>query len=256
MVFASLGLTFMLIIVFAASTISYLNYISRPADSKAAKKAGQQLLGTKNKTVMMIGSHPDDAEWYTGGTLSMLHKNGNKVIVVVATSGEKGGSLKDLGAIREMEQLKAGEILGYDEIKFLRFKDRELEASAVFTNRLKGLMEKYEPSIILTFDTEKEGYIYRHPDHWAAGKATLNALKDYKKAESIYFFHSSKADTIVDVSVIAGLKNKAMSEHKSQRNGRMRRIFRYLPTNWFRANRDRGGRAYHNVQTLEFFRQK
>ena len=256
---AAFGLIVTLSFTFIIAYVSYYGRLARPSNPAAAKKIGDELKKIKGKTVMMVGAHPDDADWYTGGTLSTLHKNGNKVVVVVATSGEKGGNEDGLAKIREKEQLAAGKILGYDEVVFLRYKDRALEVSNDFVKRLQNLINKHNPSVILTFDTEKEGYIYRHSDHRAAGEATLKALKGYQHIEDIYFFHSAKATVILDISALNDLKNRALEAHKSQRNTRFRRIFRYLPARFFRRpSNDRGAQTYKDigVEAAELFRKE
>lgn len=213
---------------------SFTGNLSKPKDLPAAKKKGAALSKLTGKTVMLVGAHPDDADWYAGGTLAALHKNDNKVVVVVATSGEKGGNHKNLAKIREQEQLKAANILGYEEVKFLRFKDRELKADGKFVTKLKELIAEYRPAVIFTFDTEKEGYIYRHSDHKAAGAATLKAWKDFPSIE-LYFFHSSSNNAIVDVNPVQHLKVKALAVHKSQGQNRFRKVVRYIP--FLRSNR-------------------
>ena len=42
------------------------------------------------KVVMAIGPHPDDIEFYAGGTLVKLVGEGCQPIIVVATDGSKG----------------------------------------------------------------------------------------------------------------------------------------------------------------------
>lgn len=206
------------------------NYLAKPRDLKQSKINGQKLSSIKNKTVITVVAHPDDVDWYTGGTLSVLHKNGNRVIVVVGTSGEKGGSgMPKLNKIREKEQIRAGEILGYDKVIFLRHPDRGLKPGSKFKSQLENIFKEYKPDILFTFDTEKEGYIYRHADHEAAGEASTEVAKDFPGIKTAYLFHSSRPNTIVDVSSVIKLKEKAMSVHQSQRNSRARRIFRFIP---------------------------
>ncbi|TET53895.1 MAG: PIG-L family deacetylase [Actinobacteria bacterium] len=236
-VLASLGIL-MLILPISMSIIFYIaSRLSKPANLGVAKAKGVELSKVKGQTVMLIGAHPDDADWYAGGTLAALHKNGNKVVIIVATSGEKGGSEKNLGRTREQEQLKAAEYLQYDEVKFLRFKDRDLKDEVKLIPKLKSLIQEYKPKIIFTFDSEKEGYVYRHSDHKAAGAGALEAGKDFEDID-FYFFHSSKNNLIFDIEEVKDLKTKALGAHKSQRRrSRFIRILRYLPLNLFRSGR-------------------
>ncbi len=42
------------------------------------------------KTVLVIAPHPDDAEFYAGGTLALWAQQGNRIILVTVTNGDKG----------------------------------------------------------------------------------------------------------------------------------------------------------------------
>jgi hypothetical protein len=44
----------------------------------------------KGKTVMVFTPHPDDDLFGCGGTLALLAKNGNKIIIVIYTNDNKG----------------------------------------------------------------------------------------------------------------------------------------------------------------------
>jgi len=224
---ASIAFAVILLLISLNVVFSYFSYLSKPKDLQAAKKKGEDLLDLRKSTVMMVGAHPDDADWYVGGALSLLHEKGNRVVVVVATSGEKGGNAANLGRIRENEQLKAAKIMGYDKVEFLRFPDGNLKASERLVGKIKDLLDKYKPSVVFTFDAVKEGYIYRHPDHKASGEATLEALKG-KGGVKTYLFHSTSNDVIVDITAAQDSKIKALAAHKSQgvgRSSRYRRLF-------------------------------
>jgi LmbE family N-acetylglucosaminyl deacetylase len=39
---------------------------------------------------MFIAAHPDDTEGGAGGTISLLKKNGIKVVYLIVTNGDKG----------------------------------------------------------------------------------------------------------------------------------------------------------------------
>lgn len=211
-VFAGLVLAF-------AALIAVTNRLSEPADARVAKDRGDALLATTGSTVVAVVAHPDDVDWYTGGTLSALHRNGNRVVVVVGTSGEKGGNGPDLGERREDEQRRAGRILGYDEIIFLRLPDRGLEPDGDFRRRLKDIFERSQPKYVFSFDPVLEGYIYRHPDHEAAGRVAVQVAPDFPSIKRLYLFHTRQPDTLVDIGSLLGPKGRALEQHRSQREG-------------------------------------
>ena len=83
---------------------------------------------------MVIFAHPDDAEFLCSGTVARFTRHGYRVQYVLATSGDKGSNDPDatpeqLIATREAEQHAAADVLGIEEVTFLRHMDGELEVS-------------------------------------------------------------------------------------------------------------------------------
>lgn len=183
----------------------------RPADVPAAKAAGDELLASSGKTFLVFVAHPDDAEWWAGGTLGMLARH-NAVILVMGTSGEAGNSglTPELGALREKLQLEAGSILGYTDVVFLRHPDGHLAEAQEYPGDVRDIMARYSPDGVLTFDTEKEGPVYHHADHENAGRVALAAARDLGST-TLYFIHTSAPDVIVDFEPVATRKQKALS---------------------------------------------
>ena len=67
------------------------------------------------KKVIVFAPHPDDAEFYAGGTLTRMIAEGDKVVIVVATDGSKGSfehAGDALAALRRSEALQAAKVLG------------------------------------------------------------------------------------------------------------------------------------------------
>ena len=44
----------------------------------------------REKTVMVVQAHPDDAESRCAGTVALLKKNGNKIVYVICSNDDKG----------------------------------------------------------------------------------------------------------------------------------------------------------------------
>ena len=112
-------------LIMAASALYFVFRIHLSVPADAALSAGTELLG--GKKVLVVVGHPDDLEWYVGGTLRRLSDLGAEVQVVVATDGEKGPNrtrVADLPAARRQEQLAAAQINGYARVRFLGLPDR------------------------------------------------------------------------------------------------------------------------------------
>src|SRR5579859_4517427 len=86
------------------------------------------------RRVMAIYAHPDDPEFFSGGTLAKWALEGKELVYVLATSGDKGTDDQDMTAqrlieIREAEQRAAAKVTGGHTVTviFLRYADGELE---------------------------------------------------------------------------------------------------------------------------------
>ncbi|MFZ3062408.1 MAG: PIG-L family deacetylase [Actinomycetota bacterium] len=91
---------YLLFLAISPLLVAFLNLINTgPKDRQAAVKNGKELLETA-KTVVVVGAHPDDIEWYTGGTLARLSKDGVRVIVIMATDGGKLNKTRVIKGVR------------------------------------------------------------------------------------------------------------------------------------------------------------
>jgi LmbE family N-acetylglucosaminyl deacetylase len=75
-------------------------------------------------SALVIVTHPDDAEFWAGGTIATWTAAGCKVTYLVLTDGDAGGfdhnlPRSDLPNIRRREQRDASAILGSDDVRFL-----------------------------------------------------------------------------------------------------------------------------------------
>ncbi|NIM47108.1 MAG: hypothetical protein GTN40_03050 [Candidatus Aenigmarchaeota archaeon] len=176
-------------------------------------------LFSKPRKILAIAAHPDDLEYYIGGTLARLSQSGSEIIATVCSNGEKGGAGNNLGEIRKREQELAGKILGYKKVIFLEQPDQGLKANIHLNKKLVQLIEKVNPEVVFTFDCEKSLSFWEHSDHWAVGEATLEAirsLRDKISTKYLYLFCSRTPDVLIDISKTVGLKIKAFCAHRSQ----------------------------------------
>lgn len=82
------------------------------------------------KKILVFAPHPDDDVIGCGGSIAKHTKQGSKVTVVYMTSGDAGSlnySKEELAQIREKEARSAAEILGVEDLIFLRNSDGYLE---------------------------------------------------------------------------------------------------------------------------------
>ena len=185
--------------------------------------------------VMAIFAHPDDAEFTCGGTVSAWAKAGSEVAYVVCTDGNKGGDDLPLGSeklaeLRREEQLVAARRLRVRDVYFLGHPDGDLARAKGLEEELARLIRGFRPELVLAWDPWKRYQL--HPDHRAAGMASLDAVvaaanpRMYPeqlaggarphRTETVYLFGAEEPDTWVDVSDTFGAKLEAIALHKSQ----------------------------------------
>lgn len=180
------------------------------ADPVAAKAAGDELLASRDTTVLVVVAHPDDLEFYAGGTAIELARH-DKLVLLMGTSGDKGAAgWPGVAQVRERLQLETARIAGYSEVVFLRHPDQGLAQASAYPGEVKDAFLKYAPTIVLSFDATDEAQGYRHVDHEAAGRTAAAVAKELGGV-TLYLFSSSAPDVIVDYAPVAETKARAFA---------------------------------------------
>ena len=144
---------------------------------------------TKKARIMVITPHPDDAEYGVAGTVTRWTREGNEVIYVVCTNGDKGANNpnikpEELARVREQEQLAAAKLLGVKEVIFLHYPDQALEDTSGFRKEIVRLIRIYQPETVVTADPYRR-YVW-HRDHRITGQVTLDAVFPYARDSLAY----------------------------------------------------------------------
>src|SRR4051812_16738827 len=134
-------------------------------------------------TLVCFHAHPDDESIATGGTMAKAAAAGHRVVLVLATRGEKGeivdGVLQPgepLGLRRIGEAMASAEVLGVQRVEFLGYVDSgmmgmpENEGPYAFWQadvdhaaaRLATILREEDADIVTIYD-DNGGY--GHPDH-------------------------------------------------------------------------------------------
>jgi len=176
-------------------------------------------LKIKNKKILVFSAHPDDAEFFAGGTLAKLSMV-NDIGLVAVTSGEKGlkKRFKNNRVIREDEQKRSCKVLGINYLKFLKARDGNLKYSNELDNRVCEVIEKYKPQVIFSFDPWNENEV--HPDHRILGFSVIDSLiacnLDKVVIESLYLYNPYKTDVYSNINKFMDKKIDANKCHMSQ----------------------------------------
>jgi len=197
------------------------------------------------KRALCIVAHPDDIEFYCGGTVLKMTSRGVLVDFVLATSGDKRArdvskSRAKMARIREREQEAAAYILGVKRVAFLRHPDAELVENLELREEFVREIRESKPDVLFTFDPNV-AYRY-HPDHRVVGRVAIDAAwpcaRDpltYPKAgaphetKEVWCFAGEHPTLEIDVSDVLEAKIEARLAHASQTGSAagLRRRWRY-----------------------------
>jgi LmbE family N-acetylglucosaminyl deacetylase len=195
--------------------------------------------------VLVLTPHPDDAEFFAGGTLAKMAIAGAEVTIIIATNGNKGSfelGAVELAEVRRIEALRAAAVLGVKEVVFLEHEDGaldRLDPGHLREQFMRAIRER-QPDILITFDPFAP--FEDHPDHRAVGFAALEAVNfasyplyhpehldaglEPHQVNERYFFakNPTYANKAIDISETLDAKIAAILEHKSQ--------VRFLSEDW------------------------
>lgn len=187
--------------------------------------------------VLSVSAHPDDSEFYAGGTLAQFAAAGADTTLVVCTDGARGGrGIDDIAKLRTAEQAQAAESIGISRVHQLGYLDGDLAPTAELRDTLIELIRRYRPQIILghhpqTFYVRYGDHVQMgHSDHRAAGASLMDAV--YPRAGSpnfspgrggepwfpleVWLFDCNDADFLVEISKGHESKLAALAAHDSQ----------------------------------------
>lgn len=140
--------------------------------------------------VLVVTAHPDDVDFGAAGTVASWTKAGIEVAYCVCTSGDAGGfddTPRDrMKVLREDEQRAAAAAVGVSDVTFLGYPDGRLTPSIELRRDISREIRRCRPDRVVTQSPEIfwQRIIASHPDHRAAGEATLAAV--YPDARNPY----------------------------------------------------------------------
>lgn len=135
-------------------------------------------------SAMIIMAHPDDVEFFVGGTVALWAAAGVEVTILLTTGGEGGSENRSLTgeqvrAIRETEQRAAAQELGAARVLFYDEPDGDVTKTLALRLRMVADIRRLRPQTVITFDPSCyhvwDSYI-NHPDHRATAEAALEAI--------------------------------------------------------------------------------
>lgn len=135
--------------------------------------------------VMVIMAHPDDPEFFCGGTIALWCADGVEVTYLILTNGNKGSAdpgmtAEKLAQIRKEEQQAAADLLGVEHVLYFGEPDGELRSKLDLRVRVVAEIRRHKPDIVVTLDPTRYFYYnntrINHADHRAAGEVVIDAV--------------------------------------------------------------------------------
>ena len=227
--------------------------------------------------IMVTAAHHDDIEFGVAGSVARwIRDEGATVTYVIITDGGSGSNdpsltRAEIVALRRKEQLEAAARVGVCDVRFLGYPDGSLQASLELRRDLTRIIRETKPYRVVCQDPTtvfvRSQYI-NHPDHRAAGEATLYAV--FPSAETrpifpellaegfephkigeLYLNLTPDATHYVDISCSIELKMAALGAHASQIGAG--EDFENGAKKWMMESNREGGNLV-GVEYAEYFR--
>ncbi len=137
-----------------------------------------------DRTALVVAAHPDDGDFGCAGWVAHHAALGWDIHFLICTNGAKGTedramTRERLIALRHEEQREACRRLGARGVAFLDHEDSELVYDRALLEQIVRHIRTIRPRTVLTHDPSdiiiRDSFI-NHPDHRAAGAATLDAV--------------------------------------------------------------------------------
>jgi LmbE family N-acetylglucosaminyl deacetylase len=188
--------------------------------------------------VLVVIPHPDDGEFWCGGTVARWVREGASVHYLLCTDGGKGTSdrevtSQEMAATRMREQQTAAEILGVKDTEMLGHPDGELEDCREFRKEIVRKIRRVRPDVVLCPEPYRKNLTW-HRDHRIAGQVALDAVFPYArdhlhltelweqeglephKTGTVLFWGAEQPDTHIDIGDTLAAKVQAVMAHQSQ----------------------------------------
>jgi len=192
---------------------------------------------------LVVVAHPDDCDFGCAATTARWTDAGVAVSYCIVTDGDAGGSdltmpRAEMARIRRREQTAAAAEVGVTDLTFLAYPDGRLMTSIELRRDITRVIRQKRPDRVMSQSPLRnfQRIFASHPDHLAAGEATLSAV--YPDARNPFAHmellekeglepHTVKdvwlmggggitPDQVVDITDTADRKFAALRRHESQ----------------------------------------
>lgn len=180
--------------------------------------------------VLAVGAHPDDVDFFCGGTLALYAQAGAAITIAIATRGDIGapdGTRDQIALTRRGEAQASADVIGADLV-WIGYDDEFLFSTRESRTEMIDAIRKARPDVMFILD--ENDY---NPDHRAAGTlardarvpATVPLIEtrypaiDEAPATFVmdtYASHRFEPEGYVDISSVMDVKERMLMQHESQ----------------------------------------
>lgn len=135
------------------------------------------------QTGLAVVAHPDDMEYGAAAAVARWTAQGKRIVYVMVTSGEAGIDGLDpgeCGPLRQAEEVASAAVVGVATVEFLGHPDGVVEYGLPLRRDIARAVRRHRPEVVITtnFRDTYGGAFPNQADHIAAGRATLDAVRD------------------------------------------------------------------------------
>jgi LmbE family N-acetylglucosaminyl deacetylase len=187
---------------------------------------------------LVVTAHPDDVDFGAAGTVALWTDQGIEVTYCIITDGDAGGhdlavDRADIPAIRRAEQEAAAKEVGVTDVVWLGYPDGQLTVSIDLRRDISRVIRQVRPQRVVSQWPERnwKSIYASHPDHMAAGEATMCAVYPDARnpfafpdlvdlaphvVDEVWIMSSPMPETFVDITDTFDRKVAALRHHVSQ----------------------------------------
>ena len=197
--------------------------------------------GPPVERALVVVAHPDDVDFGAAGTVATWVDSGIDVRYCIVTDGDAGGfdltvPRAEMATIRQHEQRAAAAAVGVTDVTFLGYPDGRLVVSIDLRRDISRVIRQVRPQRVLSPSPDRalDRLFASHPDHLAAGEATLCAVypdsrnpfahpelleagfEPHVVTETWLMTGDTEPSVFVDVTDVFDRKMEALRCHRSQ----------------------------------------
>jgi LmbE family N-acetylglucosaminyl deacetylase len=138
---------------------------------------------SRAQRILVVAAHPDDVDFGAAGSVARWVGEGSEVTYCVVTDGDAGGfdpsvPRAEIAPLRRAEQTAAALEVGVTDLIWLGYPDGRVVVSIELRRDIARAIRQVRPNLVVCQSPQREWsrIVASHPDHLAAGEATICAV--------------------------------------------------------------------------------